>query len=269
MAVASGHRRFDVGRLIMVPAVAAILFADLSNLRHNGAPGVAGVLRLLGVVLVCAFYALLIWCYLRRGPAVATSGSVTAHAAAVAATWLPFALPLLHGAPPGAARQAVSDVLLVCRHRVVGVVAATSSAATCQSSHRPATWSTGDRTAGCGTPSMLGEIVSSLGVAVAANSLAAVGRLAGALRPAGVPGAAGGAGAAAGPAGLPRLPQPHRGPGARRVLALAGKYAELVCGCFTGVGAQAVAGGPSRRLVASRPGLPHLVASMRRAGPRR
>ena len=40
-----------------------------------------------------AFYALAIWCYLRRGPAVATSGSITAHAAAVAATWLPFTLP--------------------------------------------------------------------------------------------------------------------------------------------------------------------------------
>lgn len=174
MAVASGHRRFDVGRLIMVPAVAAILFADLSNLRHNGAPGVAGALRLLGVVLVCAFYALLIWCYLRRGPAAATSGSVTAHVAAVAALWLPFAVPLLHGAPPGAARQAVSDVLLVAGtawalwslHFLGGnlsVLAQVRGLA----DRGPYRW--------VRHPLYLGEIVSLLGVAVAANSLVAVG----------------------------------------------------------------------------------------------
>ncbi len=72
------------------------------------------MLRSLGTVLVLAFYALAIWCYLRRGPAVATSDSVTAHAAAIAATWLPFAFPLLPGASPGPGRQALSDVLLIC-----------------------------------------------------------------------------------------------------------------------------------------------------------
>ena len=174
MAVLSGHRRLDVGRLIMVPAVAAILFVDLSNLLHNGTPGVAGALRLLGAVLVCAFYALLIWCYLRRGPASATSRSVTAHAAAMAALWLPFAVPLLHGAPPGAARQAVSDALLVAGtawalwslHFLSGnlsVLAQVRGLA----DRGPYRW--------VRHPLYLGEIVSLLGVTVAASSLAAVG----------------------------------------------------------------------------------------------
>ena len=61
----------------------------------------------------CAFYALTIWCYLRRGPAVATSGSVTAHAAAVAASLAPFAFPLLPAAPGGAIRHGIADVLVL------------------------------------------------------------------------------------------------------------------------------------------------------------
>ena len=73
MAAASGRRRLDSGKLIMVPVAAAILSADLASLRHDDTSGVAGVLGLVSVVLTCAFYALIIWCYLRRGPASATS----------------------------------------------------------------------------------------------------------------------------------------------------------------------------------------------------
>src|SRR5580704_15520697 len=98
----------------MVPAFTVAVVADFLSLDHGAHPGAAGVLRSLGTVLALAFYALAIWCYLRRGPAVATSSSVTAHAAAVAATWLPFVLPLMHGAPPGPVRQGISDLLLMC-----------------------------------------------------------------------------------------------------------------------------------------------------------
>jgi protein-S-isoprenylcysteine O-methyltransferase Ste14 len=173
MTTASGRRRLDAGRLAMVPAASVILLANLAGLGHDGAAGATGVLRLIGTVLTCAFYALVIFCYLRRGPAAATSGSVTAHAAALAATWLPFALPLLHGTPPGAVGQAVSDVLLVLGTtwavwslhslgRNVSVLAQVRGLA----DGGPYRW--------VRHPLYLGEIVSSLGVTVAANSLAAV-----------------------------------------------------------------------------------------------
>jgi protein-S-isoprenylcysteine O-methyltransferase Ste14 len=173
MAVASGRRRLDVGKLIMVPAAAEILFANLYSLVHTGVSGTAGALRLMNAVLTVAFYALVIWCYLRRGPAAATSGSLTAHAAAVTATWLPFALPLVRGAPPGTVRQAVSDVLLVlgttwavwslrCLGRNLSVLAQVRGLA----DRGPYRW--------VRHPLYLGELMSSLGVAVAANSMAAV-----------------------------------------------------------------------------------------------
>ena len=83
MPTVSSGARVDVGRLIMVPAAALMLVADVRALIHGSGGNAAGVLRWLGPVAVCGFYVLIIWCYLRRGPAVATSDSVTAHAAAV------------------------------------------------------------------------------------------------------------------------------------------------------------------------------------------
>jgi protein-S-isoprenylcysteine O-methyltransferase Ste14 len=173
MAVASGRRRLDVGRLVMVPAAAVILLADVSALGRGGAPGGPGVLRLIGEALVISFYVLMIWCYLRRGPAVATSRSVTAHAAAVAATWLPFVLPLLHGAPPGPVRQAISDLLLMCGMawavwslHVLGRNVSVLAQARDMVDRGPYRW--------VRHPLYTGEIVSSLGIAIGANSLAAV-----------------------------------------------------------------------------------------------
>jgi protein-S-isoprenylcysteine O-methyltransferase Ste14 len=164
--------RLDIGRLIMVPAGCLILYLDLSVLIHRGTPGGEGVLRFLGAVLVVPFYAVMIWCYLRRRPAIATSGSITAHVAAVAATWLPFALPLLHGAPPDSTRQAVSDVLLVCGTswsvwslRFLGRNVSVLAQARDVVDHGPYRW--------VRHPLYAGEIVSSLGVAIAMNSLTA------------------------------------------------------------------------------------------------
>ncbi len=157
----------------MVPAACVILVADSSALGRAGNAGVVGVLRTLGAALVLVFYAVVIWCYLRRGPAVATSHSVTAHAAAVAATWLPFALPLLHRAPPGTVVQAVSDVLLVCGTswsvwslRFLGRNVSVLAQARDVVDRGPYRW--------VRHPLYAGEIVSSLGVAMAMNSLAAV-----------------------------------------------------------------------------------------------
>ena len=172
MALQSGRRRLDIGRLIMVPAFAGILVADSFALDNGTQGGVAGVLQTLGAVLVVAFYALVIWCYLRRGPALATSGSATAHAAAIAATWLPFAFPLIHGAPAGQARQALADVLLICGMawavwslRFLGRNVSILAQARGVAEQGPYRW--------VRHPLYAGEIVSSLGLTIAVNSYTA------------------------------------------------------------------------------------------------
>lgn len=173
MGVPIGRLRLDVGRLIMVPAFAGAVAGDVFSLEHGANPGGYGVLRSVGTVLALAFYALAIWCYLRRGPAVATSRSVTAHAAAIIATWLPFTLPLQHGVPPGQGRQALADVLLICGtawavwslrflDRNVSVLAQARDLV----AQGPYRW--------VRHPLYFGEIVSSLGLAIAVNSYAAL-----------------------------------------------------------------------------------------------
>src|SRR4051794_4305101 len=109
----SGHDRPDVGRLVMVPAAAVMLAADAIILAHSSSHGFTGVLRWIGNVLVVAFYALIIWAYVRRGPAKATTSSIIAHVAAVIATLTPFVVPMLAGGTIHASRQLVSDILLV------------------------------------------------------------------------------------------------------------------------------------------------------------
>jgi protein-S-isoprenylcysteine O-methyltransferase Ste14 len=171
MAALSGRLRVDVGRLIMVSAFAAFLGADFFSLDRGANSGTAGVLRSVGTVLVMAFYALGIWCYLRRRPAVATSRSVTAHAAAIAATWLPVTLPLVHGALPGPERQALADVLLICGmawalwslqslDRNLSVLAQARDVV----ARGPYRW--------VRHPLYVGEIVSTLGLAIVVNSYA-------------------------------------------------------------------------------------------------
>jgi protein-S-isoprenylcysteine O-methyltransferase Ste14 len=110
MATAARRARPDLGKVIIVPMAAVLLVADSTALIHGAAGGVLGWLRTL---LVCAFYLLVIWCYLRRGPAVAACGSIVARAAAVTATLSTFVFPLLQGAPSGAGRQYAADGLLV------------------------------------------------------------------------------------------------------------------------------------------------------------
>jgi protein-S-isoprenylcysteine O-methyltransferase Ste14 len=153
----------------MVPAAAVILVLDVDSLAHRGEQG---PLQWLGAAGVCAFYALIIWCYLRRGPAVATSRSVTAHLAAIAATWVPFALPLLHGARPGAVQQAIADGVMAAGMawavwslhflgRNVSVLAQAREVV----DTGPYRW--------VRHPLYTGEIVSSFGLVLTANSLTA------------------------------------------------------------------------------------------------
>jgi protein-S-isoprenylcysteine O-methyltransferase Ste14 len=173
VALPSGRLRLDLGRLIMVPTFAVIVVADVFSLEHGAHSGAAGVLRSVGTALALAFYALAICCYLRRGPAVATSDSVTAHVAAITATWLPLSLPLLRGALPPPGRQALADVLLCCGmawavwslrylDRSLSVLAQAREVVV----RGPYRW--------VRHPLYLGEVVAGLGLALAANSYAAL-----------------------------------------------------------------------------------------------
>jgi protein-S-isoprenylcysteine O-methyltransferase Ste14 len=168
-----GRLRLDVGRLIMVPAFAGVIVVDVFSLEHGAHSAAGGALRSVGTALVLVFYALAICCYLRRGPAVATSGSVTAHGAAFAATWLPVALPLLRGAQPPAWRQALADVMLSCGmawaiwslrclDRNVSVLAQARDVVV----RGPYRW--------VRHPLYVGELVASLGLAIAVNSYQAL-----------------------------------------------------------------------------------------------
>jgi len=169
--------RVDPGRLIMIPVAAIMLTLDLVALRHGASGGAAGVLRWLATGLVCAFYLFIIWCYLRRGKAAATSGSRLAHVAAVAATAVPFAFPLLGAAragaaQPGAGAQLAADALLVAGTtwsvwavRSLGRNLSVLAQARGLAERGPYRW--------LRHPLYTGELVSALGLAIASGTLAA------------------------------------------------------------------------------------------------
>jgi protein-S-isoprenylcysteine O-methyltransferase Ste14 len=160
----------DRGRLVVVPLVALLLLSDLWRLAYHGASSVLGWLTTL---LICSFYALIVWCYLRRGPAVATSQSVTAHAAALIATLVPFVFPLLPGKLPGISQQLAADTLLaagtawavwslVFLGRNLSILAQARGVA----NRGPYRW--------VRHPLYTGELVSALGVALTVGSAAAM-----------------------------------------------------------------------------------------------
>jgi protein-S-isoprenylcysteine O-methyltransferase Ste14 len=174
MATGSVRARVDVGRLIMIPFAVLMLVLDSASLAHHPADGIISALRWLGVAGICAFYTLIIWCYLRRGPAVATSRSVTAHACAVIATFIPFAMPLLQATPPGAGRQLASDLLVLAgvawslwSMHSLGTNLSVIAQARGVADRGPYRW--------VRHPLYAGEIVSALGLAIAAWSPAAIG----------------------------------------------------------------------------------------------
>ena len=174
MATGSARARIDLGRVFMVPVVTLMLTFDVAVLTHHVGGGGGGALRWLGAAGVCAFYLLVIWSYLRRGPAVATGRSVTAHLAAVVATFAPLAFPLLHAASPGAGWQLAADALLlggtawsVWSLRFLGRNLSVIAQAREVTEGGPYRW--------IRHPLYVGEIVSSLGLAIAVGSAAAVG----------------------------------------------------------------------------------------------
>lgn len=161
----------------MVPAAAVMMLLDLAALTSGGpaspltSAGPAA-LRWPGAAGVCAFYGLIIWNYLRRGPAVATGGSITGSAAAVLATLAPFAFPLLGGRQGGLVRPLAGDLLVVagltwsvwslrCLGRNLSVIAQAREVA----DHGPYRL--------IRHPLYTGEIVSALGLAVVDGTVAA------------------------------------------------------------------------------------------------
>ncbi len=218
MSAAGIRARADLGRLIMIPGAAILLTLDLIALRRGGRGGAADGLGWLATGLVCTFYLLIIWCYLRRGKAAATSGSRPARVAAVAATIMPFAFPLLGAAPPAAGTRLAADALLaagtgwsVWALRSLGRNLSVFAQARGLAERGPYRW--------VRHPLYTGEIVSALGLALVAEHALSRCRLGGPVPAAGIPGGQGGAGAAAGAAGIPGLSQPHRGLAARPLLA--------------------------------------------------
>jgi len=172
MSVAAIRARADLGRLIMIPGAAVMLALDFSALGHGVRGGPSGVLRWLATGLVCVFYLLIIWCYLRRGKATATSSSRTAHVAAVAATSMPFAFPLLAAAPPQAGVQLAADALLAAgtawsawAMRSLGRNLSVLAQARGLAERGPYRW--------VRHPLYTGELVSALGLAIAAATPAA------------------------------------------------------------------------------------------------
>jgi protein-S-isoprenylcysteine O-methyltransferase Ste14 len=163
-------RRPDYGRLIMIPTAAGFVVLDAAALvRGSG----GDPLHWVSTGLVCAFYAVIIWCYLRRGPASATSRSVTAHAAAVTAMVAPFAFPLLRTGSPGGIQQWAGDALVaagtawaVWSLRSLGRSVSVLAQARVLVDRGPYRW--------VRHPLYTGEIVSSLGLAVLAGRPAAL-----------------------------------------------------------------------------------------------
>jgi protein-S-isoprenylcysteine O-methyltransferase Ste14 len=89
--IATPARRIDLGRLLMVPVMLILLMVNAARLVTTH----SDVVAMLGAVLAVAFYALVLWAYTHRSPARATSRHWPSHIAAVLATWLVFAFPLL------------------------------------------------------------------------------------------------------------------------------------------------------------------------------
>lgn len=108
-------RRPDWGRVAMVPF--SIGFGTASVLKvitlvSAGNSG-RGLSPLLSAGLTSAFYALIVWAYVRRGPAIATSRVTLALVAAPVATFLPFTMPFVATGNASGAGLVLGNTLLV------------------------------------------------------------------------------------------------------------------------------------------------------------
>ena len=172
MAISPFRPGFDLGKLIMIPVAAIALLRDVPAVVGADPDSAPAALRWINAILMGAFYALIAWCYLRRSLAVATSGLSLASVVAVVATFAPFPFPLLRHRPPGLGAAVFADLLLVAGTtwaiwalRSLGrnlSIIAQAREITERGPYRLVRH-----------PLYLGEMVSLLGLAVAAGSIAA------------------------------------------------------------------------------------------------
>jgi protein-S-isoprenylcysteine O-methyltransferase Ste14 len=115
----SASRRIDWGRVVMVPlsvVLGALALLRIVALLGDGTAGGSAFDLVTAVatgVLVTAFYAVLVYAYLRRGPAHATTKVTAALVAAPVATFLPFVLPFTGSGRSPQALVVLGDLLLV------------------------------------------------------------------------------------------------------------------------------------------------------------
>jgi protein-S-isoprenylcysteine O-methyltransferase Ste14/Flp pilus assembly pilin Flp len=171
----AASRRADLGRLVVPPLAFGLAALGAASLLRGSSPGHTAVpvpLHWLTVLLTCGFYCLVGWCYLRRGPAVATSRSWAAHAVAVVATVTPFGFAALPAGQPSLARSLVASLLLaggtawaVWALRSLGASLAILAQARAVVQRGPYRF--------VRHPLYVGELVSCLGLAIGRGTLAA------------------------------------------------------------------------------------------------
>jgi protein-S-isoprenylcysteine O-methyltransferase Ste14 len=103
--------RFDLGRLLMTPVIVVLLSAML--LRGVVVLAASDVVGVVGAVLIAAFYSLMLWAYLNRSRASATSSHWRSHVAAVVATYLTLTFPILPAGRPSVGISIIGDALLL------------------------------------------------------------------------------------------------------------------------------------------------------------
>ncbi|MEP7053643.1 MAG: isoprenylcysteine carboxylmethyltransferase family protein [Actinomycetota bacterium] len=104
--------RIDLGRLLMVPLACGLLTLNLLGAIANARKQFDAV-ALAGALLTALFYAVVIFAYLRRSTAGATTKSWSSHVAAIVATWLPFAFVFLPRGHHGRAIGVLADLLIL------------------------------------------------------------------------------------------------------------------------------------------------------------
>lgn len=113
----SSQQQVDWGRIVMVPVSVGggtlSIFHMFQVVTLGSSAATTTTIAATTSALTAMFYALIVWAYLRRGPARSTTEYWSARIAAPFATFLPFALPFLAAGGVPASLVLVGDALLV------------------------------------------------------------------------------------------------------------------------------------------------------------
>jgi protein-S-isoprenylcysteine O-methyltransferase Ste14 len=107
--------RIDLGRIVGAPVMVFLLVVNVFHLFSDANPrgGWSTAATLATRLLTIFFYGFVIVIYLRRSPAVATSASRRATAAALLATYLPFSLGLVNSGTSSLSVLVAANALLI------------------------------------------------------------------------------------------------------------------------------------------------------------